>query len=89
MKGNRLYYYDEKNDLLEFQQGNEDTFAKWVNPYLTLIFPHDCKDLIPENIVGFQLNGLKYLISKAKEQAAEPIPKKVEELMDGLLKKQD
>ena len=73
MKKDKFYYYDEENDLTEYADGNESTFAVWVNPYLTLMFPMDCTELNPKNIVGFQLNGIKHIFRKAEEQAAIPL----------------
>ncbi len=73
MKKNKFYYYDEKNDLIEYTKGNESTFAVWVNPYLTLLFPIDCTELIPNNIVGFQINEMKHILHKAEEQASVPL----------------
>ena len=73
MKKDKFYYYDEKNDLIEYQKGNEDTFAVWVNPYLTLMFPIDCTELIAKNAVGFQINEMKHILHKAEEQASVPL----------------
>lgn len=73
MKKDKYYYHDENNDLLEYHEENEGTFAHWVNPHLTLHFPHGCKELIPKNIVGFQINELTYMLHKAEEQASVPL----------------
>lgn len=73
MKQNKFYYYDEKNDLTEYLEGNECTTARWVNPYLTLMFPMGCTELTPDNIIGFQLNEMKHLLNKAEEQASTPL----------------
>lgn len=82
MKENKFYYYDDKNDLTEYAEGNESTFAVWVNQYLTLMFPHGCTELIPKNAVGFQLNGMKHLLSKAEEQAGIPLTSEQEKHME-------
>lgn len=87
MKPKKSYYYDEKNDLLEYlKDGGKGTVGVWAhNPYLVLMFSHDCTEFIPKNIVGFQLQGLKHLIKRAKEQADVPLtPKQEEEMYRGL-----
>ena len=85
MKRNKFYYHDTENDLTEYSEGNESTFAVWVNPYLTLMFPHGCEELIPKNIVGFQLNGMRHMLHKAEEQAKIPLTPEEEQHMEKIL----
>jgi hypothetical protein len=86
MKSKKYYYHDEENDLLEYIDGTEDgVVASWVNPYLTLFFPHGCDELIPKNIVGFQINGLRRMMHKAEEQAAIPLTPKQQGQIDKML----
>jgi hypothetical protein len=82
VKQNKFYYYDEKNDLVEYLESDESVFAVWVNPYLTLMFPHGCAELNPKNAIGFQINGMKHLLSKAKEQADAPLTEEQEKRME-------
>jgi hypothetical protein len=82
----KFYYYDEENDFLEYIDGSEDFFAKWINPHLTLLFPHDCTELIPKNIIGFNVMGLQYLIKNAKEQADIPLTPEQRKEIDKMLK---
>ncbi len=82
MKEDKFYYYDEKNDLLEYIEGNECTFAQWVNPYLTLFFPHDCTECTAKNAVGFQILGMKRIMYKAEEQASVPLTSAQEEQIE-------
>lgn len=73
MKKNKFYYYDEKNDLLEYMESDKCAVAQWINPYLTLFFPHDCTDCVAKNAIGFQIEGMKHIIHKAEEQASVPL----------------
>jgi len=73
VKEKKFYYYDEDNDLIEYSESDKSTFACWVNPYLTLMFPHGCEELTPKNAVGFQINGMKHMLHKAEEQASIPL----------------
>ncbi len=63
----------KKNDLIEYSESDKSVFAVWVNQYLTLMFPHGCKELTPKNSVGFQINGMKHILHKAEEQASIPL----------------
>jgi len=72
-KAKKFYYYDKDNDIIEYIEGNEDFFACWVNPHLTLLFPHDCTELISKNIIGFQINEMRHIIQRAGEQATIPL----------------
>lgn len=85
---NNMFYYDEENDLMEYMDaGAETPVHSWVNNYLSLMFPIDCKDFVPKNIIGFQINGMKYMIKKAQEQMEEALtPEEIEKLSE-LLKK--
>ena len=78
MKTDRFYYYDEENDLTEYVEGREDTYAVWVNPHLTLLFSLENS----EKPVGFQLNGMKHILHKAEEQASTPLTPKQEKQIE-------
>ena len=85
-KKKKFYYYDKENDFLEYIEGSEGFFASWVNPHLTLLFPHGCTDLISKNIVGFLVNGIQYIIKKAEEQTSLPLTLEQEEEMHKTMK---
>ncbi len=81
----KFYYRDKDNDFIEYIEGKKGIVASWVNPHLTLLFPHDCTELIPENITGFQVHGVQYMIKKAKELADIPLtPQQEKELNEAL-----
>jgi hypothetical protein len=89
VKRNKFYYHDRENDLIEYREGSkesEEAFAVWVNPHLTLMFPFNCKELIPSNIVGFQLNEIEYVLRKAEEQAKEPLTIEQKQRLEDFLK---
>lgn len=87
MKQDKFYYYDDENDLTEYSESNKSAFAVWVNPYLTLMFPHGCTELIPKNAVGFQLNEMKHFLRKAEEQASVPLAPEQEAKMAAEIEK--
>lgn len=87
MKNDKSYYYDEENDLFKYIEGDEGNFSHWVNPYLTLMFPHGCKDLTPKNIIGFEINEMRHMLHKAEEQASIPLTPEQEGHMKKVFKK--
>jgi len=86
VKRNKFYYHDEEHDLTEYVETDEAVVACWVNDFLTLLFPIECKELIPGNIVGFQINGFSYILKKADEQCSEPLTKEQEEYINKIFK---
>jgi len=85
-KKKRSYYHDEDNDLTEYSEGNEGFYACWVNPHLTLLFPHDCTEQIPKDIIGFQIHGIRHILHKAEEQAKIPLTPEQKEHMERIFK---
>jgi hypothetical protein len=86
VKDNKFYYYDEDNDLLEYIQTDDNYVAKYVNPFLTLLFPAGIKEYTIDKIIGFQLNGLNFLIEKSKECEKALISVDIEKICDMLEK---
>ncbi len=85
-KKKKFYYNDEENDFIEYIEGSEGFFASWVNPHLTLYFSHSCTELIPKNIMGFEINGIQYILKKAKEQASVPLTPEQEVNLEKMFK---
>ncbi len=82
----KFYYYDEDNDLTEYIEGSKGSVASWINPYLTLLFPHDCTELVPKNIIGFRIHEMRHLLRKAEEQSKIPLTPKQEAEIDKMFK---
>jgi len=81
----KFYYYDEKHDLAEYLEGKEDYYAHWVNPYLTLLLKRS-NDVSLDDIIGFQIEGIKHFFEKAEEQKKEPLSKEAQKALDIILK---
>lgn len=46
------------------------------------MFPHGCKEIIPKNIVGFQINEMRHILHKAEGQDAVPLTAEQEALIE-------
>ena len=84
----KFYYYDEKHDLIEYLEGKEDYYAHWVNPYLTLLLKRFHTPSL-NDIIGFQILGIKHFFKKTEEQKNIPLDREQEELLKNMFSNKD